>query len=103
MYPINRSLYESCPVKDGLPSDGKNAMIAICTRMIDLYKIMDDVNLLWHQRWDPERDWPGVFDRTHRIMVDVFPVVVLNSTSYRLGSKLFSGKYHRSVLKVFLF
>jgi hypothetical protein len=102
MYPINRSLFESCPVKDGLPKHGKNAMVATCHRMIELFQIMDDVQLLWHERWDPERDWPGLFDRTHRFMVDVFPVIVGGSKSFRLGSKLYSGKYKRSVLKVHL-
>jgi hypothetical protein len=46
LYPKERALLSSCPVKDGLPSDGRNAKVAICQMMKELAPIMDDLSMV---------------------------------------------------------
>jgi hypothetical protein len=58
---------------------------------------------VWDERFDVDRDWPGVMSNAHRFMNDSFPVHVAAPKSLRLSQKLYNGKYKRHVVKVPLF
>jgi len=96
-------------------------MRKIASALIRLQVVMDDMAILFAQRWHPSRDWPGLFGVMHRYivvpwnvppnplifcvcstirsMMDSFPTRVGNPRSRRFGKRLYNPKYKLAVMK----
>jgi hypothetical protein len=64
----------------------------VCSVCFCVYRV-------WNHRWDVQFDWPGVVSRSHRFMVDTYPVYQCNPVRYRQSKKLWNPKYGRPILK----
>lgn len=73
VYPLVRTAYDSMPKFAGHPvrivNSSRRLVYSICQRINRLSEIMDELNITWNQRFDAERNFEGLFDENHRLIV----------------------------------
>lgn len=100
-YPKENSVFDSLPAAvNPRTQNNRRLVYKIGQRMLRLAPMMNDLELAWNDRWDADLDFPGVFDRNHRTMLDTFPVYVGTPRRFLLARQLFNPKYGGSVVKV---